>query len=227
MGWTHLRVNFLAILTGILIVLVVRIQLSPDQRKLVLSSSILPEQVQLPQWQLLSTQKLPASKASNSWLDGQRYQYEYQRRPISIDMRYLVNTANGDVRIWLSHFTKIPIKLDIRQHSTSGYYGLTNGQGFAYLVACIPPYGKSTVTAHQYQLNVYAHLLQQIDLPNRLLGRSSAPWVDDRCLWTILSTPLDSQSESDIYMFLEQAWVPWHEWWVKHYPPLMSFSRGE
>lgn len=224
MEWSRLRVYFLATLTGILAVLVLRIQLFPSPKKPALTKSVLPGQIQLPKWQLLATHELLESQSFGNGLEGRHYKYQYLGYPLSIDLHYLIDIAHADVRIWLSHFTKIPIDLEIRQHPIHGYYGLTQHQQTAYLVSCIPPRGKSSVTAHQYKSNTYAHFFSQSDVLNRLLGRNVTPWVDDRCLWTILSTPVQARADTDL--FLEQAWVTWYQWWVKHYPSLKQIRRG-
>ncbi len=221
MLWNILRVSFLASLTGLLVILVLRLQLSPRDRTNPLSTSIdLPQEVGLQGWQFKGSQNLAPLNTSkfSPWLLGRRYQYESQNHPLTVDMRYFVNTGIADVRLWLNHFQQGSIDLEIRQQPSVGYYGLSSDQKNAYLTACIQPKGPSTVTAFQFQNNLYAHNGKLNLLMDWLVGRSVTPLFDDRCLWGYLSTPLNAKIPEGDFRFLEQMWVTWYQWWIMHYP---------
>jgi cyanosortase A-associated protein len=221
MLWTLLRVLILAGFTGLLAALVVRVQLSPRTGVQTRVPSSLPTQVALSGWQFQGSQPLsPPPEEAAQWVAGRRYQYQYQNQPLTFEMNYFKDTGIADVRIWLNHNKTSSIDLDIRQHPTVGYYGLSADQRYAYLTTCIPPRGPGVVTAIQFQQNLYKANTQLNDLIGWLTGRS-APLLDDRCLWAYLFTPR-TKTDEDAYIVLENAWVPWFQWWSQHYPQPVS-----
>lgn len=221
--WHYLRTPLLAIFAGLLGSLLLH-RIVTDQNNPVQHTSMafsLPEQVILSGWQFHQSTSLPPSNSDvTNWRMGRRYQYTVQQRPLTAEVRYFIHTGNADVRLWLHRHTKIPIDLTLKSSPGVGAYGLVTWQKTAHLTACIPPRGLSTVTSMEFQSNLYQANLYLQHLGGWLLGDSKSPLLDDRCIWAHLSTPYTTKNLPDTYIFLEQAWVHWRNWWIKHYPPV-------
>jgi cyanosortase A-associated protein len=130
-------------------------------------------------------------------------------------MRYL--SANGEVKTYIDRYTSIPTDPTISKIN-SGFYGMVTHDETAYISACIPPRGNSTFTAQQFQQNALLHDIRPTRVIKWWLGQQKL--VDQRCLWTHLSIPIDDGSAEDAYDVLEEAWTPWLKWWQSHFPEL-------
>jgi len=173
-----------------------------------------PQAVPLPNWQ-------PASEPGTA-RNQQRYRYIRGEETLVIEMRYLIDT-NGDFKQFIKDHTSISapateILKSVRYRDGVGFYGLSHYRGQAYLSACIPPMGQSTVTREQFRQTLAAHDRQ----PSRLLA-----WVlaqgdlrDRRCLWSHLSIPTTDRSPEAAYQELETTWFAWYRWWKPRFPSL-------
>lgn len=88
----------------------------------------------------------------------------------------------------------------------------------AYLSACINPKGGSTFTSQQFDSNRIRYDFQFQRLLLWLFGREGLR--DNRCLLTLLSTPLSQASPEAAYTTLEQAWFSLYKWWHSRFPKL-------
>jgi cyanosortase A-associated protein len=220
--WKSVRILLLAASFGGLLVALAKVAMAPKPPSKEASAPNLAESVPLPGWQLLE------SKAQEPEEEGLRIRlYSYRRgtTPLDVDLRY--TDSDGDVQRFLFVYTPVrgaSNNLQVRQHPQTGSYGVVTHSDRAYLTACINPRG-STATKEQFRQS-YSQDLQLGRLTPWLMGQQ--PLIDRRCLWTVMSTPLkpdatgQSISPEVAYKTLEEAWVPWYQWWQANYPPLVQ-----
>jgi cyanosortase A-associated protein len=184
-----------------------------------------PAEVPLPKWQQQTSRPLPDKTSDKRLKDfeviaGRHYSYISNTRALDIEMRYLINTNGAMQQLSLDYTSIKPLSgkslMVIRQAEGVGFYGIFNHNGRAYLSACINPRGGSTVTEQQFADNRDKYALQIGRLFSWVLGQQDLR--DDRCLWTLLSTPSSGAAPEPAYQVLEKAWISWHEWWQPRFP---------
>ncbi|MEW6494265.1 MAG: cyanoexosortase A system-associated protein [Cyanobacteriota bacterium] len=216
--WKKVRVWLIAVLfTGVLSVFSKSVWLPPSNQ-IETPSFIFPTTIPLPSWQLLDSFPLKITDDPN-FINSRRYRYQKNRTVLNIDMHYIIQSS-GDVKdILRKHiFSKqSSASLIIRQKPGMGFYALFTTQGTAYLTSCINPRGGSTVTFDQFRQNRNTYDLQSHRLLLWLLGLEELR--DWRCMWSLLSVPLETAQPEEAYSILEFAWVFWYPWWEKHFPP--------
>jgi cyanosortase A-associated protein len=148
---------------------------------------------------------------------GQKYQYQQEGQTITAEVRE--EWGDGNVSRFL--FVHTPIRtanatMQIRFQPGIGYYGVLTHAGQAYLSACVNSRGNSTVTEPQFTQNQYQQDLDVGRLLPWLLGQTSL--VDGRCLWTLMSIPLDQTASPEAaYETLATVWNPWTQWWKSNF----------
>ncbi len=151
----------------------------------------------------------------------QGYQYIGGETKMRLDISYLVGTR-GDVEIYLQSYTDIAPKIIkakiVKELDRVGYYALFSGQGKAYLSSCISPRSLSNVTQKQFSQNRYQNDLRWQVGWDWLRGKASIR--DRRCLWILLSTPVDTPNTQAAYQNLEKAWKNVYQYWLSNFPPL-------
>ena len=151
----------------------------------------------------------------------QRYQYIGSGTKMRLDISYLVGTR-GDVETYLSNYTDIApeiIKAKIvKQLDGVGYHALFSGKNRAYLSSCISPRSLSNVTQKQFSQNRYENDLRWQVGWDWLRGKASIR--DRRCLWILLSTPIDTPNTQAAYQILEKVWRDVYQYWLSNFPPL-------
>ncbi|MBZ8180044.1 cyanoexosortase A system-associated protein [Oscillatoria salina] len=184
-----------------------------------------PEKVPFPGW--VEVENFPLDepidrdkKAYEAVLAGRKYQYQQDERKLQIEMRYVVGTLGSD-RTYLKLHPELAVKmrkLPFKQQkkTTIGHYLLFEYDDRAHLLSCINPRGSSTVQIQQFMANRRTYDLKIERLLPWLLGQESLR--DRRCLWTHLSTPLNSESAESSYRMLETAYLSWYEYWRQHFP---------
>lgn len=214
--WNRLRLPFLTLTCGgVLFVFAKLLFAPPAVRSYDPKPYTFTESVPLPNWQLQASQPLTSPEASHAELAAQRYQYRQADATLDIEMRYL--SGSSKVRSFIDSYTTIPTDPTIRR-SDKGYYGVLAHEDTAYLSACIPPRGDSTFTSQQFQQNALLHDIRPKRLASWWVGQQKL--IDKRCLWTHLSTPIENNSVDAAYQILEEAWLPWLEWWQTNFPEL-------
>jgi len=159
----------------------------------------------------------------SKYLFGQRYSYLIDNTPINIDLRYLVGTE-GDLVPFVKELGNIEINDEkLREKSIRkdpiGFHALLSSPSRAYLTACINPRGISTVTKEQFDDNGSNQATNKDVVIGWLLGQQELR--DRRCLWTLISTPISSESDREAAnQKLEKIWISWYEWWKPRFPPL-------
>lgn len=192
---------------------------------------IFPEQIDLK----LDSTKISASQPSEKinddkefefskkpkFLFGRRYQYLFDGIPIEIDLWYAVGTE-GQILVLLSELRNIkPSEDDLEKNlvrkDPTGYYLTFKHQNRAYLTACINPRGISTVTPEQFNDNASDRAMDRAVIISWLLGQKDLR--DRRCLWTLMSTPITTNSDINVAnQKLEKMWILWYEWWKPRFP---------
>ncbi|GAB4475879.1 MAG: hypothetical protein OHK0037_37320 [Elainellaceae cyanobacterium] len=216
----YVRLPLLALtLGGVMLVLGRLLLLSPTTGQ-IKSSFTFPEQVPLPGWQAQSATALPVpEKAQNEMVSGKSYRYVQGNRPLTVEIRYLVNT-DPSVRNLLLKYGKptptVAFPTTIQQDEAGSFYSIYADETHAHLTSCINPRGSSTVTEAQFMQNRYALDLRPERALPVLLGRETLR--DGRCLWTVMSAPLQGSSATQVYPQLKAAWADWQAWWQPRFP---------
>ncbi len=184
----------------------------------------LPEKVPLSGWKLQTSSPLPKTEELPP---GREYQYRRQATSLAIQSRIML--SDGNISRLL--FVHTPIKsananLQMKHHPGVGYYGILAHKEQAYLSACVNSRGESTVNEPQFMQNRYKYDLQVTRVLPWILGQE--PLLDQRCLWTLMSTPLPTNAKAypaateETLKTLESAWFSWHRWWELNFPPVKS-----
>lgn len=176
-----------------------------------------PTTVPLAQWQPVESSPIEV-KEDSKLVSGRLYRYQQDRLPLSIEMRYVTRT-NGEVKKLIAQYLNADTaaaKLITRQQEGIGFYSIAATPDRAYLSSCINPRGGSTVTADQFRANRNTYDINLSRIVPWLLGQQELR--DHRCLWTVLSIPLENTSAEDAYPILETAWVSWYRWWQPRFP---------
>ncbi|MCT7968579.1 cyanoexosortase A system-associated protein [Laspinema sp. D1] len=219
MYWKPLRIFLLALTFSSVLVVVGKSLLYSNPDKGPSADFSFPPDIPLTEWQPLESDSLPVQNTSNL-ISARVYRYQHQQNKFSLDieMRYVIDT-DGDIKTMLNkHLNSetYPGKLTIHHQEGIGFYGLAATTERAYLSSCINPYGGSTVTAEQFRNNRNTYDLQVSRLVPWLLGQQELR--DFRCLWTVLSMPLEDTTAEQAYPVLEKAWVSWYAWWQPRFP---------
>lgn len=217
-SWKIVRIRLLAILfTGVLFVFFKSVLLPPNN-SVETPSFKFPVTIKLPHWQFLDSTPLKITN-DPTFISSRRYRYQKNNAVLHIDMHYIINSS-GDVKDFLKKhiFSKqASAPLIIHQKPGMGFYALFTTQENAYLTSCINPHGGSTVTFDQFRQNRNSYDLQPYRLLLWSLGLEELR--DWRCMWSLLSVPLEKTQSEEAYSILELAWVFWYPWWEKHFPP--------
>jgi cyanosortase A-associated protein len=186
-----------------------------------------PQQVPLANMSMLASKPLAAYTFKNKMVaNGRSYRYQNNPKPIEIEIRYITDgVANRPaMEQMLPAFTQIPTTVlglsTLKEQPGLGFYSLFVDQKTAYFGTCINPQGITTVTGDQFHTNSNPNPLSSGIPFHRLL-----PWLlgqqtlrDSRCLWTILSTPIDEAAPDATMKTLETVGVNWIRWWQVHFP---------
>lgn len=217
----QLRVPLLAVICGSVLLAVGKIYIDPAPEKYSVNPSVLPENVQLPGWELEKTTQLPQQEidAELNMAVGRNYQYSQNNELVEIEMRYFYPETSANVNAYIKRYSIKSPSLEIRQRAGVGFYAVFTEEERAYLSACINPRGGSTVTMKQFFKNRYANDLQLGRLGAWLVSRESI--LDRRCLWAHLSVPLENNEPETAYEVLEKAWFSWYDQWSEKFPKTM------
>ncbi len=219
MYWKPLRIFLLALTFSSVLTVVGKSLLYSNPEKGPSADFNFPPDLPLTEWQPLESESLEDKKTSNV-VSARRYRYQHPQNELSLDieMRYVLDT-DGNIKTLLNkHLDSetYPDKLTIRHQEGIGFYGIAATTERAYLSSCINPYGGSTVTAEQFRNNRNTYDLQISRLVPWLLGQQELR--DFRCLWTLVSMPLEGTTADQAYPVLENAWVSWYAWWQPRFP---------
>jgi cyanosortase A-associated protein len=196
-----------------------------------------PQNIPLTELTILSSKALTTHTFKNGKLaTGMAYQYQpitasattlaKQPQSVNIEIRYITDgVANWpNIAVQIEEFTKIPPEViktaTTKEQPGVGEYSLFVDRQTAYFSTCINPRGISTVSGDRFIIN---------NNPNPFKGGVNfdriLPWAlgrqtlrDPRCLWTILSTPIDPKNPDPTIKMLETSGVNWVQWWQAHFP---------
>ncbi len=187
-----------------------------------------PQPTSLTDLQQIESKSLPDHQFPNKTVAiGRQYRYRYQQQsqPIDIQVRYIADgVANPPaMERLLPAFTDVPdtvlLSTTTKQQPNVGDYNLFVHKERAYFSTCINPQGITTVAADRFHTNSNPNPLSSLSV-KRLL-----PWLlgqqtlrDSRCVWTVLSTPIDRATPDVTMKTLETIGVTWIHWWQVHFP---------
>ncbi|WP_373542887.1 cyanoexosortase A system-associated protein [Chamaesiphon sp.] len=186
-----------------------------------------PAQVPLPGGQIAVGKPLaPHTFKDGMVATGKSYRYPHTPQPIDLEIRYITDgVANRPTMdAMLPVFTKVPATVllpsTLKEQSGLGFYSLFIHQKTAYFGTCISPQGMTTVTGDQFHANSNPN-----PLTNGIPFARLVPWLlgkqtlrDSRCLWTLLSAPIDPATPDATMKTLETVGVNWIRWWQLHFP---------
>ncbi len=188
-----------------------------------------PKNVPLTDAQMSASNPLTAQPSQHGPVGaGYAYRYQYDSRPVDIEIRYITDgVANRpSMDAMLPKFTKIPVKAlqsaPMKQEPGLGFYSLFTDRKTAYFGTCISPRGITTVTGDQFHANSNPNPLSTGIPFDRLV-----PWLmgkqtfrDSRCLWTVLSTPIDAAAPDATMKTLQTVGINWTRWWQGNFPAI-------
>lgn len=159
-----------------------------------------------------------------------RQQYKYiqnkNKTEINIEINYLVGTR-GDVPTYLLNYAAVAPEVlktkQINQLRGIGYHVLFNHNNQAYLSSCISPRSLSNVTQEQFSHQRYQNDLRWQVAWDWIKGKASIR--DRRCLWVLLSKPIDTHNPQASYQTLEIVWRDLYQWWLPNFPSLTEKLR--
>jgi cyanosortase A-associated protein len=177
---------------------------------------------------MLASKPLAAHSFKNNMVvTGMSYQYPHKPQPIDIELRYVTDgvAIRPTMDAMLPRLKQIPATVlqpsTMKERPGLGFYSLFVDKKTAYFGTCINPQGITTVTGDQFHANSNPNPIANGIPFDRLL-----PWIlgqqtlrDSRCLWTLLSTPIDSAAPDATIETLEKVGVNWIRWWQVHFPP--------
>jgi cyanosortase A-associated protein len=191
------------------------------------STQNFPQPTSLPDLQQIESKSLPEHKFNNTQVAiGRQYRYrDRQQKPIDIQVRYITDgvAIQPAMTSLLPAFTDVPVTVLVptttKERPDVGEYSLFVHKDKAYLSTCINPQGITTITGDKFHANSNPNPLKGIPV-NRLL-----PWIlgqqtlrDSRCIWTVLSTPIDRATPDGTMKTLETIGVTWIRWWQANFP---------
>jgi len=202
----------------------------PQARTLPQSTFQLPEQVPLSDWQWQESKafKLEGNESA-SQPSGRHYQYFKNGVLLNVETYYLSKASdnNADIKQLLQSLTHLPPDLiqtsTVYYQSGIGFHSFFTHQKTAYLTACMNPEGESTVDQKQFVNNQINRALQPERLTQWIQGR--VPLRDDRCIWVMMSTPLEGMDQKTAQTVLAAAWVDWFNWWKSRFPALAQAEQ--
>jgi cyanosortase A-associated protein len=206
-----------------------KISIDPNSQEINDPTLKFPEQITLANWQQIDSQPfndraIPQSsdfKGRN--IGGQIYHYTQNDRYLTITLRYLVDT-NGDLRPVIKQKTG-KIAPFVYEDTKVGEYGMYSDDRQAYLISCINPQGKTTVSSDRFRHNSLRYSLNFGRILDWFSGKGSI--LNKKCLWTHFALPLGNSTAEDLYPVLEAAWFDWDRWWSSHKSQLLIEKVGK
>jgi len=222
--WQPIRLSLLAVTFFSTALVTAKLAAAPKQSPETVAQkpNPFPENLALQDWKFVSsTPTKPHEEAQFG------RQYRFQQGDLTLDAELQYMKSDGNVSRYLFVYTPVRTAnsaMKIRYKPGVGYYGVLSYKGNAYLSACVNPRGESTVTEQQFTQNRYNYDLQPSRLLPWLMGKESL--IDSRCLWTFMSTPVETNSKAGsatateaAYKALESTWFSWNKWWQSNFPP--------
>jgi len=166
-------------------------------------------------YQFSKTRRKKESKAN------QQYQFELDNQKFTLGIDYAVG-VQGNIASYLQNFTQLNQASinakKIKYQPDIGHYALLKDNKNFYLSSCISPRSLSSVTQKQFSRQRYHNDLRPIIIWQWLHNQASIR--DRRCLWVLLSTPINSSWIGGEYDILESVWGDLYRWWLPNFPSL-------
>lgn len=226
MAYTPFRLPLMVFMFSCVAIVLGKLILMPDQSTTVRAVIALPNHVPLSGWQATATETLlppsvTTAQPQTEMVTGNIYSYRRDLAALTIKIRYLVETDPSVRNLLLKYgepSAPVPFATTIRQQQETGFYSLYFTQETAYLSSCINSRGQSTVTEAQFNQNRYRYDLRLDRVLPILWGRQTLR--DGRCLFTVMSIPVQTTSLEPTERLLQEAWTSWYRWWQSQFPQL-------
>ncbi|OUC15745.1 MAG: hypothetical protein B0A82_05215 [Alkalinema sp. CACIAM 70d] len=168
-----------------------------------------PEMLQLEQAQNIS-QKTIAIKSTNTpqydrILETKQYDYTYQQKSLSVELRYVVDTE-GDLGKLIAEQMGLPKEINDTAKmlvNSTGTYRFFTYQQRTYISTCLTPTGRAVINKKQFEKQQYLHLLEPRVWGRWAIGQGNL--LEQRCIWAQISLPVQQvQSSEQVAAFLLQ-----------------------
>lgn len=152
---------------------------------------------------------------------NQQYRFSLENKQFALGIDYVIGTR-GNLTNYLQESTQLNQASinakEIKYQADIGHYALLKDDTSAYLSSCISSRSLSSVTQKQFSRQRYHNDLRPIIIWQWLQNQASIR--DRRCLWILLSIPINSSNTTDEYELLEKAWGDLYRWWLPNFPSL-------
>lgn len=201
---------------------ITRLLLNPNLAKKQVSQYSFPDQILLPEAQLIKSINSPNKIDYEVVIANQKYLYQINNNNLEINNFYVVGTRGTyhglikleDVLNYDKNKQDFLLSMKTKNNLN---YALFVQNNTTYLVSCINPRGGSSVTSDQFMKNRYQNDLNLSRFFTWLKGEESS--IDLRCLWSIFSLPInDHNSVEANYQLLENVWFSWYDYWQNNFP---------
>jgi cyanosortase A-associated protein len=188
-----------------------KIMIDPASKEINDPTLKFPEKITLADWRQIDSQPLndrsipQSSDFQGRNIGGQIYHYTQNDRYLTITIRYLVDT-NGDLRPVIKQTTG-KITPFLYEDPNLGEYGMYSDDRQVYLISCINPQGKTTVTNDGFRHNSLRYSFNFDRILNWFSGQGSI--LNKHCLWVHFALPLGDSTPEYLYPVLKTAWFNW------------------
>ncbi|MGI0493973.1 cyanoexosortase A system-associated protein [Alkalinema pantanalense CENA528] len=169
-----------------------------------------PEVLQLEQAQNISQKNIAVKNTTTPQydriLEAKQYDYTYQQKLLSVELRYVVDTE-GDLGKLMAEQMGLPKEINDTAKmlvNATGTYRLFTYQQRAYMSTCLTPTGRAVINKTQFQKQQYLHLLEPRVWGRWAIGQGNL--LEQRCIWAQISMPVQQvkPSEQEVDLLLQQ-----------------------
>lgn len=169
----------------------------------------------------VSAYRFKTNQVKQGFKANQQYQFTLNNQQFTLVMDYGVG-VRGNLASYLQNSTQLSqVSInakEIKFQPNIGHHALLKDDQSVYLSTCLSPRSLSSVTQKQFSRQRYHNDLRPIIIWQWLLNQASIR--DRRCLWILLSTPINSGQVAGEYQLLEAAWGDLYRWWLPNFPSL-------
>ncbi|MBD2325537.1 cyanoexosortase A system-associated protein [Alkalinema sp. FACHB-956] len=159
-----------------------------------------PETLQIESFQDLTHTTLAVKNTTTPQYDRilatRQYDYTYQQKPLSLELRYVVDTE-GDLGKLMDEQMGLPKEINDTAKmlvNSIGTYRSFTYQKRAYVSTCLTPTGRAVINKTQFQKQQYLHLLEPKVWGRWAIGQGNL--LEQRCIWAQISMPIQQAHPS-------------------------------
>lgn len=209
-NWKTIHTSILLLAFLAMVSTLIKGIIKPSASQSIISEVKLPETIKLDSWKQVETVSLETNH------QGKKYEYQKNNQSLVINA-YFIPSSEGNVSRFLQTYQDIPpatVQLETIYREEIGFYGFFVYDQNPNLVACINPYGETTVTSQQFAQNISQNGIQIKRILPWLLGQQDL--INRSCLLTIITLDNDNNINARSVTVsdrakLENAWFSWYE----------------